>query len=304
MNVDLHITTCHHSTVTCRPRMREYPRSNVRQWTKEERLEISKIAVNSIIRFCRPLQSRHNIRISLLDDGSDMPEAIAWLDSLKEIEVIRNNHAGSAAAINNYLKTIKPNTDLIVHFEDDMIPFNPEQIDWVDLSLRYLESNQAKDNKVIGVHFKGGLPTDLENPQRVGNWGPVGFIKGNDSIPSAWKLKLIANFHHILKPQDYRLFLPLSANRGECEAMMGYRLQSLKRFMAEIQVPIYVFHTHMLNCSLPEIVTSEELSLSGMGIEYGILDIENHLKAGKPITCSVYEIETKKTIKTYQGYYY
>lgn len=307
MVVDIHITCCHNSTMKCRPRGREYPRSNVTEWTLPERLEISKISIQSLQYFIKPLLSKHTIRCTLLDDGSDIPEALEWMNSLEGIEVIHYPKMETSAVINEYMKTVtKP--DLIVHLEDDQIYFNPLNLDWIEIAHRYLTSKPFFINKMIGLTFRNGLPSDESNPQFYHNWGAKGFLDSpNDNIKCVF-YELISNNCHMMTWNHYKQFLPLHGNSGNCEALMSLAIRDNGLKFTEAQEFIHIFHTHKYKEQLPDYVTTEELNLSGMGIEYGIYNIHEHLLGKGKIDCSkfLYKDSKKRIIERaiFEGNYH
>lgn len=133
MNLDIHITTCHRRNVKCRPRIHENKKWNVKEWTHEERLEISKISIDSIIEFANKTKKHnHNVQITLLDDGSDILEATEWIKSLKDIKIKNFVARGSSSGINDHFLELKNNPpDYILHIEDDNLLFNGLNIDWL-----------------------------------------------------------------------------------------------------------------------------------------------------------------------------
>ena len=282
MKVDIHITTCHHSTVNCRPRVREYPWSNVKPWTKTERLDISKVSVNSIINFTEDTSIIR--RVTLIDDGSDMPEAITWLKSQDRLTVLAGAHKGSSAGINNYMTGQEHNDDdLIVHIEDDHISFNPFKIDWAQQCYNILTSKEAEKNKIAVITFRSGLPTNIDIPGYYGAWGPKGWLT-TDLVKAPW-FSALGNAHHIMLWKDYKKFLPLSGSSGSCENSMNIQLSRLGLKNIELQDHIYMFHSHMWEYPISLGANTNDWNLSGAGKEYGIYNMDKYLREKKEIAC-------------------
>lgn len=281
MNIDVHMTTCHRSDVRCRPRGNDHHVEgfNVTEWTPEERLEMSKIALASLRQFVESLPDTHRVRISLLDDGSNYAPATEWLTELSEnsnwLNVIRGEACGSAETINRYADTIPEDTDLVFHAEDDQIFFNPTKLDWADVCWQILDDPKAT-NKVIT--FRSGLPTQADDPGLRGAWGPV------DTGPRLIYFNFMGNAHHVMRYQDYMQMLPLSGNTGSCEAQMNQTLLKKKWRNAELQEPVFVFHSHKLNDPGPKNPTTDDWNKTGRGIEFGLKDMHEHLIAKKVIT--------------------
>lgn len=267
MNIDFHITTCHRDNVKCRVRSPEQGVYgwNITEWTQQERLEISKISVESIIRQVNLLRKNHKIRLSLLDDGSNYPPAIQWLNSLQNIEVVRKPNSGSSDTINKYIDSVSKDTDLIIHFEDDNLLFNPFGIDWIQYSYDILT-----DPSIGVVTLRSGLPTDPRDKGYSGAWGP----QGTHLIHPIFRC--MGNAHHIMLYETYKQFLPLHGNTGACEAYMNNKLQSMDKRNIELQEFVYSFHTHKLNGK----VESEDINMwnkTGEGYEFGIKDMHEYL---------------------------
>ena len=137
MKTDVHFTTCHHTTIKCRPRTNDYNIEgwNITAWTNEEKIAIAKQSLISLSEFA-------DQKISVIDDGSNIPEARSWLDNLDAERY--NKHfckkGGSSAAVNSYKETIPEDVDLIAHFEDDHIYFNPENLDWKQIAYDFLQN--------------------------------------------------------------------------------------------------------------------------------------------------------------------
>lgn len=271
MKVDVHMTTCHHSTVKCRPRTNDYniENFNITEWTQLEKLEIAKISAQSLREFAGD--------ISIVDDGSDLPEAIEWLATQKN--VYSYPHRGSGSALNSYHKRIPAETDLICHFEDDHVYYNPEKLDWAKIAHDFLVENPS----VGVVTLISGLPNRPDYPDYNGAWGPVGFMDGK--VP-ALLFNCMGNAHHIMLKKTYDKFFPLVGSSGACEAYMNRRLAQLRLKNAELQIPVYAFHSHCLNRQLPVEITTNELNMSPRGREYGIADMYRYIKSNIPIEYS------------------
>lgn len=278
MTVDVHITTCHHHTVRCRPRVCQISDSNTREWTPEERLEISKYTVDSVKRFCQAIPPEQLSRLSLLDDGSDYAPAIEWLNGLTDINVVRYPHRGSSAGINDYCETIE--ADLVLHVEDDHILFNPFGKNWAQICYDFLTSDVAKQHNIKVITLRSGLPSEDTSPGLGGAWGPQGWV------PGGILYKCMGNAHHIMLREDYKKFFPLSGSSGACETMMNGKLAQLGFKNVELQDFFYAFHSHMWEYPLIEGITSEELNRSGDGFEYGIKDMHEHFVKKGPIYVS------------------
>lgn len=282
--IDIHITTCHHNSVKCRPRKE----GNTKEWTPEERLNISKYSVDSISRFVSVLPKNKISRFTIIDDGSDYLPAIKWLESLTWPKVIHYPHRGSSAGINDYMT--KLNADMVVHFEDDHIMFNPLSLRWDNICFDALAASQ-----VDVVTFKSSLPSEQRDPGLHGAWGPIGWLSEIQAIA----YKSMGNAHHVMMADTYRKYLPLEGSSGGCETFMNQRLRSSKKINIELQFALYAFHSHLWSFPLQNKVTTRELSRSGEGWEYGIKDMHEYLLAGNPIACEWWEnyaIKQKKTL--------
>lgn len=289
MKSDIHFTTCHHSSVKCRPRTNDYKLDgfNITPWTTHDKLMIANKSLVSLSNFC-------NQQISIIDDGSDYEEALDWLELLRgrpeKFRVLQYEHRGSSAGLNDYLNLIDDDTDLICHFEDDHIYFNPEKLDWKQICYDYLTNNRD----VGVVTFRSGLPTNPSFPDFKGVWGPIAFRDGQ--VP-AFIFRCMGNAHHIMLAETYRKFFPLQGNAGSCEAYMNNKLQSLGLLNAELQIPVYAFHSHCWKRDLPELVTTDELNMSPRGREYGIFDMAHHIEQSKTIEYMYYISEDEKVSK-------
>lgn len=295
MNIDVHITTCNHSSVKCRDRQGLPSWSNIKSWTSKERIEISKISVNSIKNFIKNSTDPHQVsKFSLLDDGSDIQEAIEWLASIRDIDVIKYPHRGSSAGINDYQKTI--NSDFVLHIEDDHICFNPFGKNIVNLADKILNSNLAKEKNIKVLTFRSSLPTAKDSLGLNGEWGPREFVNvGN--VPLILFNKL-GNAHHLMLKKDYDLFFPLSGSSGSCECYMNDIMQRNNFLNAEIQDYIYMFHSHTLDFDTKAIGNTDDWNKSGDGFEYGIKNMHKHLLNRNMMQCTIFEDfpKLKKTI--------
>lgn len=288
MIMDIHFTTCHHSTVKCRPRSNDYglPNFNITPWTSEEKLEIAKISYQSLIEFCGQ-------NVTVIDDGSDNNEAREWLASLPSVKFYE--HRGSSAGINDYIGELNKSTiDVFAHFEDDMIYFNPENLDWKSICYKFLQDNPD----IATVTLKSLLPSkNIVDVAYHGAWGPIGWRDSINGSPPAILFNSLANANHISLKENYLKFFPLVGSSGACEHDMCMKLKNIRMLNAEIQIPVYAFHSHCLNRPLPENVRSEDLNLSGYGIEYGIKDMYEHIKNKRKITYSYFESMDKEIYK-------
>ncbi len=99
------MTTCFHSSMVCRPRINDYNIEgfNITPWTVEEKFKIAQITYKSLIEFIGDENS-----LSIIDDGSNLKEANAWLNDIKSKtnKVYQYTHRGSSQGINDYYKTI------------------------------------------------------------------------------------------------------------------------------------------------------------------------------------------------------
>jgi hypothetical protein len=284
MLVDVHITTCNHFDVKCRPRFndRGVQGFNIKGWTQLDRVSISKYSVDSICRFVKSMSPDSLSRFSLLDDGSNIPEAENWLTSLDEktLLVKRYQHRGSSYGINDYYKSMA--CDLVAHFEDDHVMFNPFNLNWAEICYNILTSPKAKEHNIKVLTFRSCLPTRNNDPGLHGAWGARGMQKINN-LPTLTIHEAMGNAHHIMLKETYDQFMPLSGNTGGCEAQMNNSLSSMGFKNAEIQMPVYAFHSHTWNQPLPLKVTSEDLCKSAIGVEYGIKNMHEFFLEKKPI---------------------
>jgi|GEM_PF-3789084 len=268
------MTTCLRDDVHCRKRSNSgVPGFNVTEWTPEEKVEIAKTSYASLRKFCMGQP------VNIIDDGSNLPDARLWLDN--EENVTTYQHRGSSAGINDYVMSLDEDIDMICHFEDDHVYFNPEGIDWLSVCYEFLKQNQH-----IGVvTLRSGLPWEQTDPGFRGAWGPRGYA---NSICPHRIYGALGNAHHIMLFSTYKKFFPLSGNTGGCEAFMNRRLKELNLKNAEIQIPVYAFHSHKMWGELPEVVTTNELNKTGRGIEYGIVNMYKHLQEKKPVKYSYF----------------
>ena len=279
MSSDIHMTTCHHTSLKCRPRTNDYNIEgwNITAWTQSEKLNIAKQSLASLNQFAKQ-------KISIVDDGSDYTYANLWLQECISKFNTYSFSRSNENALNKYIKFIDDDVDLIAHFEDDHVYFNPENLNWQQIAYDFLTSN-----KDIGsLSFISGLPNRPEFPDYKGAWGPISF---RDREIPALLYKRLGNSHHIMLKDTYLKFFPLIGKSGTCEAYMCNKLSELGLLHAEIQVPIYAFHSHCFKRELPKNVTTTELNMSARGREYGIKDMYDHINNNKRIeysylTCS------------------
>jgi hypothetical protein len=285
ITIDVHITTCNHTSVKCRDRQGLPSWSNIKSWTSQERIEISKLSIESIKSFVNQSTQKKQLKnFSLLDDGSDIPAAVEWLESIQNLNVIRYPHRGSSFGINEYQKTIT--SDLVFHIEDDHICFNPFKTNIVDLCHRILTSEQASRYNIKVLTLRSGLPSHPDNLGIKGGWGPIGAIN-IDGIPLIL-YNAMGNAHHIMLSDTYNKFFPLNGNTGGCEAYMNRVMLQHGFKNAEIQDFIYAFHSHTLSYSVDTSPSSFKWNRSAEGFEYGIRDMDLYLKSGKPFICNRY----------------
>lgn len=293
MNVDIHITTCNHTDVKCRNRVGLPSWSNVKSWTLDERIDISKLSINSISNFVNSSFNSSEIsKFTILDDGSNIEEYKSWLDSCG-VNVLHFLHRGSSFAINDYYPTI--NSNYVFHIEDDHILFNPKSINLIEVFDRLLS-----DGSIHVLTFRSGLPSGEKSLGLKGAWGPKGFKVVND-IPVILYNRL-GNAHHIMKLETYSIFFPMIGNTGGCESYLNNIMEKNKLVNAEIQLPIYAFHSHTLNYKLDK-HDSDSWNMSGDGFEYGIKDMDLYLKSKQEFICTYYksypDIKTRETLIDY-----
>lgn len=279
-------------SVKCRPRTNDYNIKgfNITPWTAEEKLDIAKISFESLFEFA------DGTPVNIIDDGSNIMGAVEWLlelDKRTNVFVRIYEHRGSSAGINNYFNNILPkDTDLVAHFEDDHIYFNPENIDWQKICYEFL-----KENPDVGViTFRSGLPSNPNYPDYHGAWGPVGFREGK--YP-AILFNNMGNAHHVMLMETYKRFFPLYGNAGSCEAYMNGQLNNMGLLNAELQIPIYAFHSHCYSRPLPEVITTDALNMSPRGIEYGIKEMYDHIKNKRAINYTYYITQKEEVTKCY-----
>lgn len=288
MLVNVHITTCHRSDVKCRVRPRDSHTPygwNISEWNQEERLNISKSSVYSILAFADSIREYHEVEIHLLDDGSNYPEALDWLNTVEKdprlSSVKRFPAGGSSSVINAHFESIHPDTDLIFHVEDDNLAFNPLDLEWAD-ACRY-RLKRYKEEGIGVLTFRSGLPTDPKDRGYRGSWGPQGTSSLGDPI-----FNMMGNAHHVMTYETYKQFMPLQGNTGGCESLMCQRLAQLGLRNAEVQEYIYMFHTHKwTGLDKP----SEDIELwnkSGEGWEYGMKEMEAYILEKRPLILSRY----------------
>jgi len=277
MKIDVHITTCHRTDVHCRHRPAEHEKWNVRKWTHEERLKISKVSVDSIFGFFQHGVDNHDITITVLDDGSNIPDAVKWLDHLetyKDVNVKRFPARGSSAGVNDHINSLDDDVDYVMHIEDDHVLFNPRSIDFFTIM------SDPHYSRYPLFTLRSGLPTCPSQRGWKGAWGPRSYVvgkAGHDPIPGAMVYHKMGNAHHIVRFKDYkRIFMPLEGNTGGCEAFMNKKLDDAGEVNLELQIPVHAFHSHMWE----EPITSSFLHdwhQTGEGIEFGIKNMHEHL---------------------------
>lgn len=285
------MTTCFHSSMACRPRTNDYNIKgfNITPWTVEEKLKIAQISYKSLVEF---INDENNL--SIIDDGSNLKEANIWLNEIKSKtnKVYQYAHRGSSQGLNDYYKIIPSDTDVIFHCEDDHLMWNPEKLDWKKICYEFLTENPD-----VGViTFRSGLPSNPNYPDYHGAWGPIGF---RDGKYPAILFNNMGNAHHIMLMETYKRFFPLYGNAGSCEAYMNGQLNNMRLLNAELQIPVYAFHSHCYSRALPEKVTTDALNMSPRGIEYGIKEMYEHIRAKLPIEYSYYKSKEEKVIKCY-----
>lgn len=289
MKVDVHITTCHRSDVKCRPRPSPNDGRpwNVKEWTPEERLQISKLSIDSVQRFVNTMRYYHDVELTILDDGSDNKEANEWLDALSllhSLNVKRFPARGSSAGINDHISSLKLKPDYIIHIEDDHILFNPKSLDIIGLI----------DNGPEGVYtLRSGLPFEKTDRGFSGFWGPIGTVKKNLQYI---QYRSMGNAHHIVRYDMYKRFLPLQGNTGGCESYMNSVLQSLNIPNYEPQIHVHAFHSHTYKYPI-ESINLKDWHKSGEGYEYGIKDMHEHLISKKPIISQIWDTFPNKYFK-------
>lgn len=283
MKLDVHITTCHRRNVKCRPRFKNHnkPEWNVKEWTHEERIKITKISVISIVNFCLKLKKfGHEINLTLLDDGSDIPEAIEILNSLP-IRLVRYPARGSSAGINDHIKTLESNPpDYVFHVEDDNLLFNPLNMDWLTTIDKIKKSNE--DIKVFT--FRSGLPVESVDKGFTGLWGPIGSKSCDETHLILFKA--MGNAHHIINWNDYKKFLPLGGSTGSCESQMNNVLMKIG-LNCEPQIHVHCFHSHMWKFPINN-NNLNQWHKTGEGFEFGMFDMDNYLRQKLPIKSKVY----------------
>lgn len=289
--LDIHITTCNRYDVKCRPRPRPHyaKKWNVKEWTNDERVEISKISVESIIKLKNQLESHgHIVRLTLIDDGTDIEQALEWHKSIDRgvVNIKKLPNRGSSVGINEHFQEIKQDPpDYILHVEDDNLFFNPLNIDW----LKNIDNVKKQNDNIIVFTLRSGLPVEPCDHGYKGAWGPVKYEKiANFDIIL---FKCMGNAHHIMKWKDYCKFFPLSGNTGSCESYMNSKLLNLG-YNCEIQQHVHFFHSHLLNYP----IGSNHLNnwhKTGEGFEYGHKDMNLYLLKKNPVKSKIYNISNK-----------
>lgn len=298
MKLDIHVTTCHRKNLKCRPRPPENSNWNVKPWTLEERLNISKISINSIINFSNQLKiHNHEVNLTILNDGSDIPEAVDWLNSLP-VKIKHFNPRGSSAGINDHFMELRQDPpDYIFHLEDDNLLFNPDNTDWLSI-INDIQKN-CEDIRVFT--FRSGLPVEPEDKGFLGAFGPVGSKLINNI--NCILFGSMGNAHHIMKWSDYCKFMPLTGNTGDCEANMNLKLKSIG-LNAEPQIHVHAFHSHMY--SYP--INSNNLNKwhkTGEGFEFGMYDMDNYLKNKNMVVSKIYKnFPSEMEYKEFSNYAY
>lgn len=278
MKVDIHITTCNNTNVKCRNRIGLPSWSNIKPWTLDERVEISKISINSIKNFVNSsFLSNELSRFTILNDGSNVKDYIKWLNESK-IDVNHYEHRGSSYAINDYFNDMK--SDYVFHIEDDHIFFNPKSLNLIEIFDKLLS-----DGTINVLTLRSGLPSDNKSLGLNGAWGPRGF-KVINGIPVILYNRL-GNAHHIMKYETYSRFFPMIGNTGGCESYLNTIMEKNKFINAEIQLPIYAFHSHTLKYELDKF-DSDSWNMSGDGFEYGIYDMDSYLRSKNKFDCTYY----------------
>ncbi len=300
MRLAAHITTCHRDDVKCRPRPHEGPDWNVREWTQEERLNISKNSFNSILNFLSLLEGHgHEVDLYVIDDNSNYPPALDWLNSISsKVKIIKSSVRGSSAGVNQWsdVEGVR-DSDYVLHLEDDNLLFNPLNIDW----LSVIDKIAKKNNNIVCYTFRSGLPVDKHNKGFSGDWGPKGAGHSDDIYFLLFNR--LGNAHHIMKTEDYIKFLPLAGNTGGCEASMNNQLMSLGK-NAEPQIHVHCFHSHMWEYPI-DTNKLQQWHKTGEGFEYGHKDMSEFLKDKNTVISEVYtSFPNKKNTISLNDYYH
>lgn len=284
MKLDVHITTCNRTNVKCRPRPHENSSWNVKEWTHQERIEISKLSIESILKFCCQIKFfGHSVSITVLDDGSDIKEWLDYLDVLEnDITVKRFPPRGSSAGINEHINNLVSSPpDYIFHVEDDNLLFNPLSLD----VLGICNMLQNRDPRIKVITFRSGLPVESSDKGYHGDFGPIG--SETLSHINCIYFKRMGNAHHLIRWKDYLNFMPLDGNTGGCEASMNNKLLKLG-FNIEPQIHVHAFHSHMF--SYP--ITTNNLNSwhkTGEGFEFGHKEMNEYLKSKNKVISKVYK---------------
>lgn len=254
----------------------------------EERFQITKTSIESLLFFAKSSKDIVH-EITILDDGTDYQPSLDWMKSLK-CNVIHFPSVGSAEMMNHYLKGT--GCDIIFHFEDDQIYFNPFRKNYIE-DCKNILLNDKLGIQVICFKSGHGGPGE-SSPE----YNPRDYTTGNDKHKSFYVIPYIGNAQHVMLRENYEKFFPLIGNRGSCETMMNQKNErELKFRQAELQEHYYVFHSHVINGTIPNQVSTTDLRKWGCGIQYGIKDMHEYLLNKKPITCEIYtDMNNKQSV--------
>lgn len=264
MKVDVHCTTCHNSGVEARV-------TSIKSWTREQKKDICKISIESLIRFCESQKKYgHEITITLLDDGSDQLDMVNWMDNHPLVKVKHFKKQGSGPCTTQHVRTCE--ADLIVHVEDDQIYFNPYDIDWVSKSYELLKNSN--------VHF---LTTYAGTPEFTrGAWYSPTYNIVHNGIEFI-HFPYIGNSFFITLKQNFNKLLPITLSSGEAETELNNKAKELKLVNGLINIPVFVFHSHLLHQDMPENIDTTSLRQWVNGKQYGIEDMHAYFLNKNPV---------------------
>jgi hypothetical protein len=264
MKVDVHCTTCHNSGVEARV-------TGIRTWSREEKKDICKISIESLIRFCDSQKKYgHDITITLLDDGSDQADMIKWMNMCPHVKVKHFKKQGSGPCTTQHVRDC--DADLIVHVEDDQIYFNPYDIDWVSKCYQLL---QNKDIHFLTVY--AGTPEFT----RGGWYSPTYGVFYNDiefiNVP------YIGNCLFVTTKQNFVKLLPITLSSGEAEIEIYNKVKEQNIVHGLINIPVFVFHSHLLHQDVPENIDTTSLRRWVAGTQFGIKDMHTYFLNKRPV---------------------
>jgi len=298
MKIDIHIMTCHRCDY-----VPTAPGFNPNVWkTPEERLEISKISIDSFRRFISSVNQNSISSVSIINDGSTYEPALKWLSSITDIDVVNYDNMGSGPAMSKYIESLDDDVDLVAHFEDDQIMFNPLNKDWADIAYRLISSEKEYGGFIRAVCFRSGHGCISSSHHKYAHSFTKKYNLAYNTVP------YLGNSQFVIDLDSIKQLLPIEGNRGNSETYINEKKNKLGIIHAEIQDHIFMFHSHVLEGGIPQIPNTDSLRNWVKGEVFGIKNLHQHLLGGNMIDCIIVTDEINGTYKKetlrLEEYYY